>query len=593
MLVVIGAPAVFLLLLEGALSVFCVGYPTSFFVRSERAGFQTTNAHFGWHYQQEAMSEPQPCLISVKKSENTIRVFVLGESAAMGTPDPAFGFARVLEVMLRELYPDRRVEVINAAMRGINSHVIVEIAKDCAALSPDVFVVYVGNNEFNGLYGPRTSLAFLSEYPSLIPVFHQVKRTHTGQLFRRLLGANPQARQARKMVRDAGFFQTKCVAYDDPARVCVYRNFQANIERICRLGLNAGAQVVGAAIGVNLRDCPPLGSLHREGLAPAEREQWEALCREGAQFEAAGDLAHAVASFEKALAIDDHYAELHFRVARCRLALGETDAARNAFSLARDWDALQFRADSRINEIIRHVAGRIIRPEIRLVEVDKALARSELCRDGIPGGEFFYEHVHLRFAGDYQVARTLLPAVVDSLRAKGVVPEESAEIPTQEQCAAALAFTPWDEVNTAAAMVKFTANPPFTTQLDHVRRQAAAEKAIATVMESVDQRFIDHVLAAYRQAIDARPEDWVLSYNLATFLQQLERPREAARCFEQVVQTVPDCVHFRVLWGQTLGQAGLVDQAAHQFQEALKRDRDCKPAREGLVWADARRRLGR
>jgi len=72
-------------------------------------------------------------------------------------------------------------------------------------------------------------------------------------------------------------------------------------------------------------------------------------------------LAHAVASFEKALAIDDHYAELHFRVARCRLALGETDAARNAFSLARDWDALQFRADSRINEIIRHVAGRIIR----------------------------------------------------------------------------------------------------------------------------------------------------------------------------------------------------------------------------------------
>jgi len=592
-LVLVAAPPAFLLLLEGALSAFSTGYPTSFFVRSERAGFQTTNSRFGWHYQQEAVAEPQPCLIPVKKSENAIRICVLGESAAMGTPDPAFGFARILEVMLRGLYPDRPVEVINAAMRGINSHVIVEIAKDCAALKPDVLLVYVGNNEFNGLYGPRTSLAFLGEHPSLIPAFHQAKRMRTGQLLRRLLGANPQARQARKVDRDDGFFQTKWVAYDDPARACVYRNFQVNIERICRLGLNAGAQVVVATIGVNLRDCPPLGSLHREGLAPAEREQWEALCREGAQFETSGDLARALASCEKALAIDDHYAELHFRVARCRLALGETDAARNAFSLARDWDALQFRADSRINEIIRHVAGRIVRPEIRLVEVDKALARSELCRDRIPGGEFFHEHVHLRFAGDYQVARTLLPVVVDGLRAKGAVPGESVEIPTKEQCAAALAFTPWDEVNTAAAMVKLTAGPPFTGQLDHARRQAVAEKAIATVMESVDRPFVDQVLASYRQAVDARPEDWVLRYNLATFLQQLERPREAARCFEQVVQAIPDCVHFRVLWGQTLGQAGLVDQAARQFQEALKRDSDCVPAREGLVWADARRRLGR
>lgn len=586
-----GAPAVFLLLLEGALSVFSVGYPTSFFVRSERTGFQTTNSHFGWHYQQETVAEPQPCLIPVKKSENAIRVFVLGESAAMGTPDPSFGFARILEFMLEGLYPDRPVEVVNVAMRGINSHVIVEIAKDCAALNPDVFVVYVGNNEFNGLYGPRTSLSFLAEHPSLIPFFHQAKQMRTGQLLRRVFGANPQTRQAREVVRDGGFFRTKCVAYDDPDRACVYRNFRTNIERICRLGLDAGAQVVVATIGVNLRDCPPLGSLHREGLAPAQREQWEVLCREGAQFETAGDLARALASYEKALAIDDHYAELRFRVARCRLALGETDAARGEFSLARDRDALQFRADSRINEIIRHVAGGIVRPEIRLVEVDKALARSESRCDGIPGDEFFYEHVHLRFTGDYQVARTLLPAVVDSLRAKGAAPAESVEIPTREQCAAALAFTPWDEVNTAAAMVKLTAGPPFTTQLDHARRQAAAEKVIATAMEKVDQGFVDQVLAAYRRAIDARPEDWVLRYNLGTFLQQLERPREASRCFEQVVQMLPDCASFRVQWGQTLWQAGMIDQAARQFQEALKRNPGYKPAQEGLVWVEGRRRL--
>jgi len=340
-----------------------------------------------------------------------------------------------------------------------------------------------------------------------------------------------------------------------------------------------------------LRDCPPLASLHRGGLAQAQRDQWEALYREGIQFETAGDAGGALSRYQKALEIDDHYAELHFRAARCRVSLGEGDAARCEFSLARDWDALQFRADSRINEIIRDVAGAIARPQVRLVEVDRILAHSELCPDGIPGQEFFYEHVHLRFAGDYEIAGAMLPAVVECLRDRGAAPVESVEIPTKDECARALAFTPWDEVNTAAAMVKLTANPPFTGQLDHARRQAAAEKAIATVMAKVNQQFIDQVLGAYRQAIDARPDDWVLRYNLATFLQQLERPREAAPYYEQVVQILPDSAPFRVLWGQSLGQAGQIDQAARQFREALKRDPRYKPAHEGLTWANARKRL--
>ena len=85
--------------------LFRAGYPTSFFVKSEQRGHLTTNIHFGWHYQQETLAEPQPCLIPIDKPQNAIRIFVLGESAAMGTPDPSFGFARILEVMLRRCLP--------------------------------------------------------------------------------------------------------------------------------------------------------------------------------------------------------------------------------------------------------------------------------------------------------------------------------------------------------------------------------------------------------------------------------------------------------------------------------------------------------
>jgi Flp pilus assembly protein TadD len=74
----------------------------------------------------------------------------------------------------------------------------------------------------------------------------------------------------------------------------------------------------------------------------------------------------------------------------------------------------------------------------------------------------------------------------------------------------------------------------------------------------------------------------------------LERPQEAAAQFDSVVQTFPHRAPFRVLLGYALGKAGRVDQAAEQFREALKRDRRCQEAREGLIWARTmQRRTGR
>ena len=48
---------------------------------------------------------PIPFALAKRKPVSTFRIFVLGESAAAGFPDPAFSFARILEVMLRARYP--------------------------------------------------------------------------------------------------------------------------------------------------------------------------------------------------------------------------------------------------------------------------------------------------------------------------------------------------------------------------------------------------------------------------------------------------------------------------------------------------------
>ncbi|MBN2133253.1 MAG: hypothetical protein JW741_27385, partial [Sedimentisphaerales bacterium] len=54
----VGAPLVFLLLAEAVLSLVDFGYPTTFFIASEQEGVLTTNARFGWHYQQQAVTTP-------------------------------------------------------------------------------------------------------------------------------------------------------------------------------------------------------------------------------------------------------------------------------------------------------------------------------------------------------------------------------------------------------------------------------------------------------------------------------------------------------------------------------------------------------
>ena len=316
-------------------------------------------------------------------------------------------------------------------------------------------------------------------------------------MLRRIAGANPEARQSHRRARDARFFLEHRTALNDRERKPVYRNFRVNLERICRHGLEAGAGVILSTVAVNLRDCPPLGSLHRSGLTPLQKQQWEQLRREGIRLETAGNPLRARSCYQKALAIDEHYAETHFRAARCHLRAGELDAAKRHFALARDWDALPFRADSRINTIIREVAGKLSTEgpkstdqggshSFHLLEIDQSLAESEPCTDGIPGEEFFYEHVHLRFPGDYQAARAMLPAIAEALQQRGITGAEAVEDPTLEQCARELAFTAWDEVNTAAAMVQLTAGPPFTGQLEHARRQETAEKAIAAVTDHID-----------------------------------------------------------------------------------------------------------
>jgi tetratricopeptide (TPR) repeat protein len=619
---------------EAALRLGGYGHSTRFFEPREDGLILATNPRFAWQFHsRETSTAPTPLVFPAHKQPGVFRIFVLGESAAAGTPDPAFSFSRMLELMLRQQYPNNRFEVINAAMRGINSHIVRLIARECAELSPDLFIVYMGNNEFIGLHSPSPEEFNFTPYLRLLRLGHAIKATRLAQLTQSLLRRFLPKPERRMQEMD--YLRRQRLAFDDPRRRAVYDNFQANLADICEAARRSGATTILATVGVNLRDFPPLASLHRPGLTPAQLAEWEKAYSQGAAAESRKDLDQALKHFEAAARLDDHFAELHFRIARGYAAAGKTERARQNYTLARDWDALQFRADSRLNDIVRQTAANFGRKrgEARGAKSDAPLPSSPSPRTsrvlladaalfmadfGLPIADLpgprtlsaitpalFHEHVHFTFDGDYQLARFLLPTVTAALglgssdgkgergEVRGTTsgsalpsslsPLPSLPAPSRDDCARALAFTPVDEMNVLAAMAQQTSKPPFLDQLEHAQRQAEADQRVRERLGRMTMNDFENAAAVYREALARAPDDWMLHYNFGNLFSQFGRPGDAAAEYEFVVKRLPRQRVFRLNFGNALAQSGRPTEALAQYRAALEIDPDFAPAKAAIA----------
>src|SRR3972149_3213725 len=77
----------FFTLLEFGLRLGGYGYPTAFFVGPDSNGIYATNYRYGWGvFPRSLARDPHVFFISAKPA-GAVRIFVLGSSAAMGTPE--------------------------------------------------------------------------------------------------------------------------------------------------------------------------------------------------------------------------------------------------------------------------------------------------------------------------------------------------------------------------------------------------------------------------------------------------------------------------------------------------------------------------
>lgn len=493
-------PVLLLLLVEAGLQVFSVGYSTDLTVPCTLGGKPADcyNLFFPAPFFPPGMIKtPQVYAIPAEKPKNTFRIFVLGESAAMGDPDPAYGFSRYLEVMLRERYPAINFEVVNTGSVAINSHVLLPIARGLAREKPDVFILYSGNNEVVGPYGPGTALTSSGMSMPVIRGSIFFHSTRVGQLLTKL---GTQKREWGGME----MFLDKQLPADSPLMKHVYSNFESNLRQTIAVAQKAGARVIVATVATNLKDCAPFASMHRQGLSADDLRSWDALVKQGIDLENARSYAEALQVYAEAAKIDSQYAELDFRIARCLRALGNSKGAREHFLRARDLDTLRFRADSRINDINRSVATS---SGAELVDADNLFAAA--TAGGVTGSDLVYEHVHMTPEGNYLLARSMFLLIASKM--SPAMQEE--DVPSQVQCEQLLAFTAHDRTRLAREMLGRLERPPFTSQVNHSEQMLRLSMAAEVPDEVPDQ-----TASEYQWAIRRRPDDRILRYKFGLFL---------------------------------------------------------------------------
>jgi tetratricopeptide (TPR) repeat protein len=301
------------------------------------------------------------------------------------------------------------------------------------------------------------------------------------------------------------------------------------------------------------------------------------------QAEAVGRAAEAIAHYLQASDIDDHFADLHFRLARCYWGTGQFETARTRYVLARDWDALEFRADSRINDAIHQTAIRGQNEGRLWIDADQALSESELSDHRIPGEKLFYEYVHFRWDGDYQMARTLYPVVVRALEGDNGSAAPVATIPSKEICERALAYNVINEAQMINGMLQLTGKPPFLDRLEHAQRQAATTREYERRAAALTQSDLRQALEIHRAAIAQNPQDWWLHYNYGMLYQTGQDYTRSAAQLEKAVSLMPHLASLRVAWAGALARTGQRDAALRQIQEALRIDPQYPPARQALT----------
>lgn len=560
------APLLAFGLVEGALRLSGFGYNTEFFrtVRREGQDWLVNNDDFVLRFfPPEKARLPRPFMIEARKPPGVHRIFVFGESAAEGDPDPAYGPVRFMEILLRERFPGQRFQIVNAAVTANNSHGILPIARECARREGDLWIIYMGNNEMVGPFGAATVFGQQAPPLWLARLNLALQRTRVGQGLRGM-AAHLSRGPSSSTWGGLEMFARNQLAPDDPRKTVVYRNFHRNLNDILRVGIRAGTKIVLNTVAVNLRDCPPLATWPATNLPAMQRPKFEELVDQANREQESGEFARSVEMLSQAARLDARNAAIQYRWGECLLALTNYAAAREHFQAACDNDALPVRADGHINGIIREAARQFAGTNLVLLEAPTILGGAgvgEVC-----GAETFYEHVHFNYSGSYRLGRAWAEQVEQTL---GIQAQAAAPWASPEICEQRLALTDWNRRNDFSEIVARRSAPPLNGLSNNSRQLAVLQQQLAELNRRMDAADAAQSKTLCLEAIARAPRDADLRCNYADMLEALAEPGPAAEQWQEVQRLLPLYYMGYFQEGRMRERLGELDAARGAFEQAV------------------------
>ena len=276
------------------------------------------------------------------------------------------------------VYPNTPIEVINLGMTAINSYTLLDLLPGVLDQKPDLILIYTGHNEYYGALGVG-SVQSLGSSRTLIRLMLYLNDFRITQLVRNSLhwvsslfssGNNRPSGTLMSIMAKDKYILLNSKLFEEGIE-----QFRENMTDILKLSKDKGVPVILGRLVSNLKDQRPFISVSTPGYQTADQVYEDA---------------------ENALK-NNHFTK-----------------ADSLFKLAKDLDALRFRAPEEINKIIDDLGLEFHDPVVPMDSIFHSATP-----DGIVGDNLIIDHLHPNVKG-YQL---MGKAFYDCMEKEGYLPK--------------------------------------------------------------------------------------------------------------------------------------------------------------------------
>lgn len=391
-IVLILIPFIFFILLELSLRLFNYGKDIPQWVDARR-GKYIINPEVAFRYFNQIKNIPTTIedVFDQQKKNNAFRVFVLGGSSAAGFPYlPMGSFSRYIRKRLELTYPNTTIEVVNISLSAVNTYTLLDLLPGVLEQKPDLILIYAGHNEYYGALGVG-SMESLGTSRSFIKLVLYLNKYKTVQLLRNAITSILSLFKSQNINDSPGTLmsrmaQDQYIAMNSKKYNLGLEQFEENMKEMLDLIKVKKVPVIIGKVVSNLKDQTPFVSIPTENYSTANQVYEEA---------------------------------------KQKLMTGYSKEADSLFRLAKDLDALRFRAPEKINHIIEKLSKEYNAP---CVSIDSVF--NSVSPNGIVGNNLMTDHLHPNIEGYQIIGKAYYEAMIQS----GYLPKyEKPQIPISQQ----------------------------------------------------------------------------------------------------------------------------------------------------------------